>query len=893
MKNTQAYRYQRTDFKPLPVRLEHMDLALNFTEGRVEAVNILRITPKQRIEKVILDARDLDVFSVELMGNKAVPLRHDYNRDKNSLSVFLPDHLEAGRTFSLRTRTSCVPSDSILDGIYKDTTPPGCPQQYISQCQQWGFQRIAPVFDDCTAKCTMTTSIEADARYTHLISNGNVCRRTNPHGKPVLKPGDPSRKIITYENNIPMAPYLFIAAVGTWDTLEDEVTYPSGRKVRLEYLVPPGRIAGARVPMQILKRSVLWQNKTQEYEYEREVYRTICMEKSNFGGMENVGNTTIITDAALVDDFTGDTRLEYAHAVIVHEFEHNQCGSDVTMETPFDMWLNEAFTVDVERQFLMTCFDPACIRLDEIASMRAPLGGPLAVEDAGHLGNIVRDGFNDPDELVDGVTYVKAAEVIRMLRLVIGEKAFRDGKNLYFSRYKGSNANTDQFFGCFEEKSGRDLTVFKSQWLHTIGYPKIEAAYRYDKPSRRLSINLCQTRSGTGNLFHVPVEIAAVDSDGRDIPGTSRLVELPGRPAAGSDAEMMQLSFDDIPEPAFVSINRNCSFYGTFTDLSATAENLTNQIRLDPDRVNRVEAMRRLTDIERIRILREPSAEVSRRWIDTYAHVVRDRTIPDGIKAHLLAIDEQSLNREYLPWYRERYNARRKLLLAAATALSGDLVGAFNSVDTYTRGPEPADGIEARRLKAVLLRTIVELDTPEVHDLAERHFRRAWNISDKLNTLNCINLSGHPRRRDLMEEGYRLWKDHLSAYTGYLAIVGGGRHDDVFEMLEVESKRETFHAEHPTHSRSLFAPMAANNKMLWTDEGIAWMTRTLIRMAPVNENTTIRLASCFQHVHRLAPDLKPKVLAALQEVCDAVDGSKYPSAAGRIRAYLREPGSKA
>jgi aminopeptidase N len=35
--------------------------------------------------------------------------------------------------------------------------------------------------------------------------------------------------------------------------------------------------------------------------------------------------------------------------VIVHEFEHNQCGSDVTMESPFDMWLNEAYTVDVER----------------------------------------------------------------------------------------------------------------------------------------------------------------------------------------------------------------------------------------------------------------------------------------------------------------------------------------------------------------------------------------------------------------------------------------------------------------------------------------------------------------------------------------------------------------
>ncbi len=83
----------------------------------------------------------------------------------------------------MRTVTHCFPSDHILEGIYKDATPPGAPQQYMSQCQQWGFQRIMPIFDDCRAKCTMTTTIEADAAYTHLISNGNISRHANPDGK--------------------------------------------------------------------------------------------------------------------------------------------------------------------------------------------------------------------------------------------------------------------------------------------------------------------------------------------------------------------------------------------------------------------------------------------------------------------------------------------------------------------------------------------------------------------------------------------------------------------------------------------------------------------------------------------------------------------------------------
>ena len=187
-----------------------------------------------------------------------------------------------------------------------------------------------------------------------------------------------------------MAPYLFVVCAGTWDSLVDYVTYPSGKSVRLEYLVPPGRLDGAKTPMEILKRSILWIGETQDYEYTGDTYRTICMSKSNFGGMENVGNTTIVTDAALVDWHTSDQSLLYADAVIVHEFEHNQCGSETTMETPFDIWLNEAYTVDVERNFMAHAFDPGFVRLDQVQGIRDPLLGPLAIEDG-------RQGWTNPE----------------------------------------------------------------------------------------------------------------------------------------------------------------------------------------------------------------------------------------------------------------------------------------------------------------------------------------------------------------------------------------------------------------------------------------------------------------------------------------------------------------
>ncbi|MBN1512918.1 MAG: DUF3458 domain-containing protein [Phycisphaerae bacterium] len=879
-----AYRYNRSDFPPLPVRLEHMDLALDFRSGgTVDVTNVLRVTAREPLETVTLDARDLNLRGVALLENGAWRTAEaEYRRDDAKLAVRLPERAAAGASFSIRTQSACLPSDTLLEGIYKDTTPPGCPQQYMSQCQQWGFQRIAPVFDECTAKCTMTTTIEADARYTHLISNGNADRARNPEGRPVRKPGDPTRQVMTYRNPVPMAPYLFLVACGTWEVLEDSVVYPSGKRVRLEYLTPPGRRAGAEVPMQILKEAILWQGRTQEYEYPFDVYRTICMEKSNFGGMENVGNTTIVTSAALIDAYTSDARLEYAYGVTVHEFEHNQCGSEVTMETPFDMWLNEGFTVDVERQFTATVFDPDVVRLDDVDAMRSPLLGPLAVEDGGHLGRIVREGFNHPDELVDGVTYVKSAEVIRMLRLVLGAETFRRGKNLYFERYRGGNADTDGFFACFEEVSGRDLGQFKREWLYTIGYPRVAAEWHYDAGAGAVRLRATQSRTGRGGPFVVPLEVAAADGAGRDMPGTRRTLVLDGPEA--------DWTLPVPARPAFLSLNRGQSFYGTFTDRSANPETLRLQAVRDPDGFNRVEAMRRLTDVERLKLLDDPAAPVSEAWLKTWGGALREPPARPALKAHLLRIDEQSLDRATLPRYRERYAARIRLLRAAAARFTPELTEAFEAVDTYRRGRSPKDGIEERRLKAVLLRVLVEAATPEVYRVAETHYRAAWNFSDRAAALQCINVSGHPNRSALLHEAYGAWHGHLNGYTTYLSIVASGTHEDVFDAIAREERRPSFRLDHPGHVRALYLPVAANNKMLWTDRGIAWVADTAIRLAQVNPYTVLRLIACFRLVDRLADDLQPKVRAALERMRAAIDPSRCPSVAGRLDAYLEGAG---
>ncbi len=880
----EKHKYLREDFGELPVRLEHLDISLNFLNDRVEAVNCLRMTAGQDLDRIALDARDLEILSVESCSgpdSAGDPLPYEYLTEQNRLMVFLPRKVPRGKTFFVRTRTVCRPSDYVLEGIYKDVTPPGAPQQYMSQCQQWGFQRIMPILDDCRAKCTMRTTLEADVAYTHLISNGDIDPAANPDLVPVRKPGQPDRQIITFNNPIPMPPYLFIACAGTWDVLRDRVIYDNGRAVNLEYLVPPGETRGAQIPMKILKKSVLWIKETQDYEYTGDTYRTICMGRSNFGGMENAGNTTIVTDAALIGEHTLDQFLFYSHAVIVHEFEHNQCGSMTTMETPFDVWLNEAYTVDVERQFMADVFNPALVRLNQVESIRNPLLGPLAIEDAGHAGRIVREGFNDPDELIDGVTYVKAAEVIRMLRLLLGDEKFKAGKALYFSRYRFGNANTGQFFECFEEVSGRRLDEFKKQWLFRIGYPRVFAKTSWDPEKRTFHIGFRQETGEGESPFVVPVRLALVDLHGRDIPGTDRVFEL-NEPEA-------ELAFENLPAPpAFASINRDYSFYGTFVNRSANVETLLMQAKTDPNLCCRVNAMRMLTDIERKKLLLGETKQIDPLWLGLYGEILSDSSLSPALKTFFLKIDEQPMDRAYSAWFPELVRAKEQLMLAVHNLYRQELQEQFEGLDTYGLWSAQTllDGLEDRMLKNVLLELIAVKDSTQSHMTILDHFRRSTAANDKVSALAALNRSSAPERLEILEEVYGRWHPNITGYANYLRVIAGGTCEDVFEQIERERSRPTFQITHPTWCRALFLTMANNNRTIWNERGVNWIADRVIELAPINYTNAARMLNTFQHVRRMKPDLQVMVTAALERIVGGVSDQTSPAVHRQAKAYL-------
>ena len=813
------WRFKRSDYRRPPVQLEHMDVRLAFFEDRVEGTGRLLCRARETVREVLLDC-----------DGKKIP--HALDR------AYAP-----GERFTVDVAHTCHPDDRRLEGIYRDVTPPGCPQQYMSQCQQYGFQRILPVIDDCTAKCTFRTTLEGDARYTHLISNGDKVSDATV--------GD--RRTVVYENRRPMAPYLFIACAGTWDVLSDEVEYPdTRRRIRLEYLVPPGHVDGARAPMDILKRAILFQHGLTGFEYPYETYRTICMEKSLYGGMENTGNTTIITEAALIDETIPDRRLVYAHGVIPHEFEHSHCGSGVTMETVFDMWLNEAYTVNVERAFLAREFGAAFARRMELDALRET-GGALAEEEGGAAAAVVREGVNDPDEVVDAITYDKAPEVLNTLRSLIGADAYDAAWRAYFRRFDGSNANTDDFLKVFGETTGRDIAALMRPWLFDAGHPTVTAKWSWADGT--LTVELARDKD-----YVIPVPFALV-KDGRDVAAGTFVLDGPRQTFSAR-----------CPRPDFISWNRDGGFYGVLAAEAPEVE-LALQVRTDPDGGNRVEAMR---------MLRDKGATAL--WLDLYAEAFGDGTLDLGVKAALLAIPADSLDRRRRAFVRENVREMRALRAAAARKIG---VAALAAALAGSRAPHDRIGAAAivrRAYENDLLQLLAAADVPEAWTAIRAYLDGAANITARLNALRALLASGDPARRETLAAHGGDLRRSLNGYIGYLGVVASDPRETVFAAIAAEEARDGWSITHPALSRALYCGFAANGDRLWTDEGLVWLETTLVKYAQVSEYNALRLLAPLMNWRWFPDDLRAAVGDLLDRVAAALPFDRHPFIGGKLRA---------
>jgi aminopeptidase N len=918
------FRFYPSDFGEIPVRVIHMDLTFDVHDDFTNVTSVLTAESRDRpLQELVLNAKNLEVTSVECAEREC---SYRYDAQASLLQITFMEPVPPRTRFSIHTVTTCRPTKNILEGLYYDETPPGAPPQQITQCQQWGFQRLVPCIDDMTAKCTFTTTVIADERYTNIITNGDPVGGREPAG--------PGRVRVRYQNAVtPMAPYLLFLGCGTYATFRRDCEYPDGRSFWLELLVPPGADPDrAERALDILHDAVLWvhlftgpgrydqpevrnriytlmaerdrlkkadtgspqlagirlelsglaQQVVPGYTYTGAVYREIGMQNSDYGGMENVGNTTITTNRIMPFPAMTDPAFEYMARVKVHEFYHNLNGSEVTGCSPFEIWLNEAVTVHIEREYHAFHFGKNYSRLQAVLALLAPGSGTLALDSGAASMPIEPEGFNDPNELITDITYMKGPEFVRMIEILMGSEKFVQGLDLYHRTYRHGNATRAQWIRAMEEVAGQNFSAMAEGWLRRTGFPNLSVRAAYNNERKLETLHLSQTGNGGKNPWIFPFRLALTDAVGKEIADITVRVE---------HAEQ-EIVIPSREPPEFLSLNRGFSFYGRVA-YEATLEELYRQVASDRDMVNRFAAFTAIMDQEKMDLLLHKKAEPDEQCTDLFIQVLSDRDLMGECGGQFLTIFESVPDEQYAHRYQALYEIREKILRAVAARHREALLDIYRAWDI----PQPAGSrgladeilaIKRRQVKNTALSVLLRLDTPEIHQLIREQFRSGTSATDRLVAFVLYMDSSAPDRSDMLALfGQESGRNPVS-WENFLGAVAGNSSPEAVDLVIQAGQSDAFRIEQANDQRALYVRFALNRKKsLQTEAGRKFLAQTLLRLASINEYSTGAMLRVFGPLDRMEAEYHVPLVAILAELLANLDPATTPSVYNTARRILR------
>ena len=539
-----------------PVRLEdyrqpdwvvetvELDVKLDPAATRVRATLALRPNGNGAAPAPLtLDGDALDLRGLKLDGATLPPEQFVATADR--LTIAQPPH----RPFRLEIETVVDPSaNTQLMGLYRSGAI------YCTQCEAEGFRRITYFLDRPDVMAVYTTRIEAEkADAPVLLANGNLVASGDLPGT--------SRHFAVWHDPFPKPSYLFALVGGKLACVEDRFRTMSGRDVTLRIYVEAGKEARCVYAMDSLKRAMRWDETAFGREYDLDIFMIVAVSDFNMGAMENKGLNVFNDKYVLASPETAtDSDFERIEAIIAHEYFHNWTGNRITCRDWFQLCLKEGLTVFRDQEFSADARSRAVERISRVRGLRAH----QFVEDAGPLAHPVRPRlYHEINNFYTATVYEKGAEVVRMIKALLGPETFRQGMDLYFTRHDGEAATIEQFVQCFADVSGADFTQFML-WYSQAGTPEVVATGGYDARARTYRLEVAQTVPPTPGQpskepMVIPLAIGLVGRDGRDLPlklSDGRAIER-GVLTLTRPAETFV--FGDIGEPPVPSLNRGFS----------------------------------------------------------------------------------------------------------------------------------------------------------------------------------------------------------------------------------------------------------------------------------------------------------------------------------------------
>mmetsp|Transcript_3578 Transcript_3578/g.8032 ORF Transcript_3578/g.8032 Transcript_3578/m.8032 type:complete len:431 (+) Transcript_3578:381-1673(+) len=197
-------------------------------------------------------------------------------------------------------------------------------------------------------------------------------------------------------------------------------------------------------------------------------YDLLCLPPSfPYGGMENPC-LTFVTPTLLA----GDKSLA---DVVAHEAAHSWSGNLVTNETWEHFWLNEGWTIFLQRKIMTRVHgDDNFFDFDAIGGWE-DLKESVGLMPDKYTKLIPELGDDDPDDAFSSVPYEKGFNLLYALERIVGADKFAGFMKAYFDKFKFSTVTSQKFVELVESYF-EDVPAIKEfdwdTWLRKPGMPE-------------------------------------------------------------------------------------------------------------------------------------------------------------------------------------------------------------------------------------------------------------------------------------------------------------------------------------------------------------------------------------------------------------------------------------
>ena len=803
-----------SDYQPYPFDLEMVRLDFHLDPEATQVRARIAMRPLRAVSALELDGEGLTLRQIAVDGR--VLAGHEYSQSKTGLVI----HAAAlpAQPFTLETEVEIAPvSNTALEGLYMSNG------MYCTQCEAEGFRKITyyPDRPDVMARFHVTVAGDAPV----LLSNGNPVAQEEGRAEWV----DPW----------PKPAYLFALVAGDLVAHSGTFTTMSGREVALNIWVRPGDESRCAFALEALKRSMRWDEQVYGREYDLDIFNIVAVDDFNMGAMENKGLNIFNSKWVLASPETAtDGDYERIEGIIAHEYFHNWTGNRITCRDWFQLCLKEGLTVYRDQSFTADMRLGPVKRIEDVMTLRAR----QFREDRGPLSHPPRpDHYKEINNFYTATVYEKGAEIVGMLRQLVGPQGYRDALDLYFERHDGQACTIEDWLQVFEDSSGRDLSQFK-HWYTDAGTPRLLVSDHFKDGVYTLEFtqNYDQT-TGQGPVpaRHIPIAVGLLSEQGEDLIETT-VLEM--------TRTQQSFAFKGMAARPVPSILRGFSAPVVLEFEAGHAPDPAFLLAHDSDPFNRWDAGRRLALQTVVALAQGEAADPS--YVAAIGALLKDGAADPAFSALCLDLPSEDQIAQALheagksPDPAAIHDAREALATELARAHEAALSTLFEEMAVagpYRPDPEPA-GRRSLRLAALSLLRRIDGGTR-----AQALFDAADNMTESLAALGQVVAAGVGE--DALARFRDRWQGDRLVMDKWFAIqLTASAPDQALARVEALVQDPLFDWKNPNRFRALMAGFSGNHAGFHRADGAGYRFYAdwLLRLDPLNPQVAARMSTAFE-----------------------------------------------